>query len=163
VGHPKLLTDMTQDKQTLRAALSAIEPGDDTSSYAELSRVLRSTSESLDDGHRGPCVYRRAEIVSAPGFADLRLGRRYEAGGSSGSNRLPCRTGRSRMSKRPRRVFDTKKVRTVATVAAYGTAESVRKVTLLANGKPLETKQVKFPPTARATVGVPGAGCTVWD
>ena len=38
---------MTQDKQALRAALAAIEPGDDASSYAELSRVLRSTSESL--------------------------------------------------------------------------------------------------------------------
>ena len=34
---------MTQDKQALRAALAAIQQGDDTSSYAELSRVLRST------------------------------------------------------------------------------------------------------------------------
>ena len=46
-GPARLLTDMTQDKQALRAALAAIEPGDDASSYAELSRVLRSTSESL--------------------------------------------------------------------------------------------------------------------
>src|ERR1035441_5946235 len=46
-GASKLLTDMTQDKQSLRAALAAIEQGDDTSSYAELSRVLRSTAESM--------------------------------------------------------------------------------------------------------------------
>ena len=52
----------------------------------------------------------------------------------------------------PRRVFDTKKVRTVATVAGYDTPEAVRKVTLLANGKPLETKQVKVPANGRATV-----------
>ena len=52
----------------------------------------------------------------------------------------------------PRRVFDTKKVRTVATIAGYGTVDAVRKVTLLANGKPLETKQVKVPANGRATV-----------
>ena len=46
-GPSKLLTDMTQDKQALRAALAALQPGDDTSSYAELSRVLRSTAESM--------------------------------------------------------------------------------------------------------------------
>ena len=52
----------------------------------------------------------------------------------------------------PRRVFDTKKVRTVATIAGYGTVDAVRKVTLLANGKPLETKTVKVPASGRATV-----------
>ena len=46
-GPGKLLTDMTQDKQVLLGALASLEPGDDTSSYAEISRVLRSTSESL--------------------------------------------------------------------------------------------------------------------
>src|SRR4051812_45942207 len=39
-GAAKLLTDMTRDKQALRAAVTALEPGDDASSYAELSRVL---------------------------------------------------------------------------------------------------------------------------
>jgi hypothetical protein len=52
----------------------------------------------------------------------------------------------------PRRVFDTKKVRTVATISGYGTVDAVRKVTLLANGKPLETKEVKVPANGRATV-----------
>src|SRR6202044_2748460 len=52
----------------------------------------------------------------------------------------------------PRRGFDTKKGRTGATISGYGTVEAVRKVTLLANGKPLETKQVKVPANGRATV-----------
>src|SRR6202044_1531245 len=52
----------------------------------------------------------------------------------------------------PRRGFDTKKGRTGATISGYGTVEAVRKVTLLANGKPLESKQVKVPANGRATV-----------
>src|ERR1019366_6402485 len=46
-GPGRLLSDMTSDKAALRGALDSIQPGDDASSYAELSRVLRSTSESL--------------------------------------------------------------------------------------------------------------------
>ena len=52
----------------------------------------------------------------------------------------------------PRRVFDTKKVRTVATIAGFNTEDATRKVTLVANGKPVETKQVKVPANSRATV-----------
>ena len=52
----------------------------------------------------------------------------------------------------PRRVFDTKKVRTVATVAGFNTDPATRKVTLLANGKPVESKDVKIPASGRATV-----------
>jgi len=52
----------------------------------------------------------------------------------------------------PRRVFDTKKVRTVATVAGYNTDAATRKVTLVANGKPIETKDVKVPAGGRATM-----------
>ena len=41
---------MTGDKGALRAAIQSIEPGDDASSYSELSRVLRSTAETLKTG-----------------------------------------------------------------------------------------------------------------
>ncbi len=51
----------------------------------------------------------------------------------------------------PRRVFDTKKVRTLATIAGFNTPEATRTVTLMANGKTLETKQVKVPANGRAT------------
>ncbi len=52
----------------------------------------------------------------------------------------------------PRRVFDTKKVRTVATVAGFDTPDATRKVTLLSNGKQVETKDVKIGANGRATV-----------
>ena len=151
-GPAKLLTDMTQDKQALRATLAALDPGDDASSYAELSRVLRSTAESLKtdiDAH----VFTDLQKSSWPAsFLRCAAGRWHEARDPRRSHQRRFPTGRSKTSKRPRRVFDTKKVRTVATIAGYNTPEATRKVTLLANGKPLETKEIKVPANGRATV-----------
>jgi len=150
-GPARLLTDMTQDRQTLRAAVNTLTPGDDTSSYAELARVLRSTSESFKadiDAH----VFTDVQKSSLPpSFSDLKLddGTKLEIHPVA-SAVVPNWTVEN--VEAPRRVFDTKKVRTVATISGYGTVDAVRKVTLLANGKPLETKQVKVPANGRATV-----------
>jgi len=150
-GASKLLTDMTQDKQSLRAAVNGLEPGEDTSSYAELSRVLRSTSESLKTDIVAH-VFTDDQKSSLPAaFSDLKLddGTKLEIH-SVASEPIPNWAVEN--VEAPRRVFDTKKVRTVATIAGYGTVDAVRKVTLLANGKPLETKQIKVPANGRAAV-----------
>lgn len=150
-GGSKLLTDMTQDKQALRAAVNGLEPGEDTSSYAELSRMLRSTSESLKSDIVAHVYTDDQKSSLPPSFSDLKLddGTKLEIH-SVAAEPIPNWTVEN--VEAPRRVFDTKKVRTVATVAGYGTPEAVRKVTLLANGKPLETKEVKVPANGRATV-----------
>jgi hypothetical protein len=150
-GASKLLTDMTQDKQALRAALAAIEQGDDTSSYAELSRVLRSTSESLKTDIVAHVFTDVQKSSLPPSFSDLKLddGTKLEIHPVVSA---PVPNWTVENVEAPRRVFDTKKVRTVATISGYGTVDAVRKVTLLANGKPLETKQVKVPANGRATV-----------
>lgn len=150
-GAGKLLSDMTQDKQALRAAVNSLEPGEDASSYAELSRILRSTSESLKSDIVAH-VFTDDQKSSLPAsFSDLKLdgGTKLEIH-SVATAPIPNWTVEN--VEAPRRVFDTKKVRTVATVAGYGTPDAVRKVTLLANGKPLETKPVKVPANGRATV-----------
>jgi hypothetical protein len=150
-GPARLVTDMTSDRQTLRAAVNALRPGDDTSSYAELSRVLRSASESMKadiDAH----VFTDVQKSSLPpSFSDLKLddGTKLEMHPVA-KDVLPNWTVES--VEAPRRVFDTKKVRTVATVAGYNTPDAERKVTLYANGKALETKTVKVPANGRATV-----------
>ena len=138
-GPSKLLTDMTQDKQALRAALAAIEPGDDASSYAELSRVLRSTAESLKTDIVAH-VFTDVQKSSWPAsFSDLELadGTKLEIHPVASA---PVPNWTVENVEAPRRVFDTKKVRTVATIAGYDTPDATRKVTLLANGKTLETK-----------------------
>ncbi len=150
-GPAKLLSDMTQDKQALRAALNALEPGDGASSYADLSRVLRSTAESLKTKIDAYVFTDLQKTSLPPSFSDLRLadGTKLEVHPVATAP-LPNWTVENVDA--PARVFDTKKVRTLATIAGYGTPEATRHVTLLANGKPLETKDVKVPASGRATV-----------
>jgi len=150
-GPAKLLTDMTQDKQALRASLAAIAPGDDASSYAELSRVLRSTSESLKTDIDAYVFTDIQKSSLPPAFSDLKLadGTKLEIHAVAAA---PVPNWTVENVEAPRRVFDTKKVRTVATITGFDTPEAIRKVTLLANGKPVETKEVKVPADGRATV-----------
>lgn len=150
-GAAKLVTEMTGDKQALRGAIEALEAGDDASSYSELSRVLRSTAETLKTDITAE-VFTDLQKSSWPAsFADVRL----DAGTklnvhSYAEQAIPNFTVENVDA--PRRVFDTKKVRTVATIAGFNTPEATRTVTLVANGKTLETKQVKVPANGRATV-----------
>ena len=150
-GPAKLLTDMTADKQLLRGALQAIEPGDDTSSYAELSRVLRSTLESVKSDIEAH-VFTDLQKSSLPAsFSDLRLDDGTKLVVHAVADKpLPNWTVENVDA--PRRVFDTKKVRTVATIAGYGTPDSTRSVSLVANGKTVETKKVKISAGGRAAV-----------
>ena len=150
-GPAKLLSDMTQDKQALRSAVNALEPGDGASSYADLSRVLRSTAESLKTKIDAYVFTDLQKTSLPPSFSDLRLadGTKLEVHPVATSP-LPNWTVENVDA--PARVFDTKKVRTVATIAGFGTPEATRHVTLLANGKTLETKDVKIPAAGRATV-----------
>lgn len=149
-GPAKLVTDMTGDKQVLRAAVTALDPGDDASSYAEISRVLRSTSEGYKtnvDAH----VFTDIQKSSWPAsFADVRLhdGTKLNVH-NVGAGLTPNWTVEAVDA--PRRVFDTKKVRTIATIASYGGDAVTRNVTLIANGKTIESKPVKIAPGGRAT------------
>jgi hypothetical protein len=150
-GPAKLLTEMTADRQNLRAAVSALEPSDDASSYAELSRVLRSTVES-DKTDIEAHVFTDDQKSSLPAaFSDLKLddGTKLIIHPVATKD-IPNWTVEN--VEAPRRVFDTKKVRTVATIAGFNTEAATRKVTLVANGKDLETKEVKVPANGRATV-----------
>jgi hypothetical protein len=149
-GSAKLLTEMTGDKQALRAAIAAIEPGDDASSYSELSRVLRSTAETQKSDLSAE-VFTDLQKTSWPAsFSDARLDPGTKLNIHSYADKaIPNFTVENVDA--PRRVFDTKKVRTLATIAGFNTPDSTRTVTLVANGKTLETKQVKVPANGRAT------------
>ena len=148
-GAAKLITEMTGDKQALRAAIAAIEPGDDASSYSELSRVLRSAAESQKNDITAE-VFTDLQKSSWPAsFSDARLDPGTKLNIHSYADKaVPNFTVENVDA--PRRVFDTKKVRTLATIAGFNTPDSTRTVTLLANGKTLESKQVKVPANGRA-------------
>src|SRR5580692_2846813 len=150
-GAAKLITEMTGDKQALRAAIAAIEPGDDASSYSELSRVLRSAAESQKSDITAE-VFTDLQKSSWPAsFSDARLDPGTKLNIHSYADKATPNFVVESVDA-PRRVFDTKKVRTLATIAGFNTPEATRTVTLMANGKTLETKQVKVPANGRATV-----------
>jgi hypothetical protein len=52
----------------------------------------------------------------------------------------------------PRRVYDSKKNRVLVTVAGYNNSKSAHNVTLMLNGRNVETKSVEVPENGRATV-----------
>src|SRR5665213_561554 len=150
-GPAKLLTDMTQDKQILLGALASVEPGDDTSSYAEISRVLRSTSESLKSDIEAHVFTDDQQSSWPAAFSDAHLDDGTKLIVHSVADKaIPNWTVENVDA--ARRVFDTKKVRTVATIAGFNTDDATRKVTLVANGKAIESKDVKVPASGRATV-----------
>ncbi|MDP9171828.1 MAG: VWA domain-containing protein, partial [Acidobacteriota bacterium] len=150
-GPAKLLTDMTGDQQLLRAAVSTLEPEDDASSYAEISRILRSTSESLKTDIDAHVFTDLQKSSMPPAFSDLRLDDGTKLTVHSFADKaIPNWTVENVDA--PRRVFDTRKVRTVATIAGFNTEDATRKVTLIANNKTIESKQVKVPANGRAAV-----------
>ena len=161
-GPARLITDLTTDQQALLGALAAIEPGDDASSYAELSRVLRSTSRKSRSPISKPHIFTDdSEILPARGFSDLQLDDGTKLVVHSVADKaVPNWTVENVDA--PRRVFDTKKVRTVATIAGFNTDDATRKVTLVANGKPVETKDVKVPAERPRHGGVPDARRPLW-
>jgi hypothetical protein len=150
-GPSRLLTDITQDKQALRAAVNTLQPGDDASAYADLARVLRSTVETVKSEITAH-VFTDVQKSSMPAaFSDLKLdeGTKLEIHPVASA---PVPNWTVENVDAPRRVFDTKKVRTIATIAGFNTPDSTRKVSLSANGKVLETKDLKVPANGRATV-----------
>jgi hypothetical protein len=150
-GPARLVTDMIGDKQALRAALTGVEVGDDASSYAELSRALRAAAESFRTDITAE-VFSDAQKSSMPAsFSDLRLPDGTKFNFHSVADQ-PVANWAVENVDAPRRVFDTKKVRTLATIASYGPQDATRKVSLIANGKTLETKDLKVPANGRATV-----------
>jgi hypothetical protein len=140
------------DKQALRAAVSGLEVSDDANSYAEVARVLRSTADSAKADVEAHLFTDLQKSSMPPAFSDLKLDDRIRLEVHSATKAAPPPNWTIENVDAPRRVFDTKKVRTAATIAGFNTPDATRKVTLVANGKTLETKEVKVPANGRATV-----------
>src|ERR1700677_3297380 len=67
------LSEVTDDKQQLTAAIDAAELSDDKTSFAELSRALRSTAQSLKLPLRVALYSDMQQTGMPPNFNDLRL------------------------------------------------------------------------------------------
>lgn len=145
------LTQQTDDPGQLRSAIQALQPGDSRSSYAELSRALRSLSEAA---HRPMEVHFFTDAQKSsmpPAFTDLRLGSDTNLViHSTAVDREPNWTVESVSA--PGRIYDPKKVHVQAVVAGLNTPAARKTVSLAIDGKVLESKQVDVPANGRATV-----------
>jgi hypothetical protein len=145
------LTGAAAGRAEIRSAIAGLEAGDRGTSYAALVRALRGAAESL---HRPLEVHLFSDLqqTAMPAvFADLQLppGTRLILEGA------PAKAEENwavEAVAAPSRLFDSKKRRVSATVAGYHTPESRRTVSLVLDGRVLETKSMDIPAGGRATV-----------
>jgi hypothetical protein len=150
-SNAQLMTQPTDDQAELRAAVQAIQPGDSRSSYGEIARSLRSIAVA-----GGPPVeahvitdIQRSSLPSP--FSELSL---------NSNTRLvlhPVASSREpnyfvESVSAPASVYQAKKVRVQTTIGAAGASAGEVAVSLLLNGKTLETRKVNLPATGRAAL-----------
>ncbi|MGB9457230.1 MAG: BatA domain-containing protein [Bryobacteraceae bacterium] len=147
----EVLSEVTGDRQALDAALDAIAPSDGRTSFAGLSRSLRSIAQSLRLPLR-VLLYSDMQQSGMPvNFNDLRLNAdiRLEPHPLV-SKQTPNFTVENVVA--PRRVYSGAKARVLATIAGFGTADAVRNASLTLNGRVIESKSVTVPASGRAAV-----------
>jgi hypothetical protein len=147
----QVMSEVTDDHAPLNAAIDAIESSDARTSFAELARSLRSIAQSIHlplDVH----LYSDMQQTGMPAnFNDLRL---------NAAVRLEPHPLETKEAPNfavenvvaPRRVYDSRKSRVLATVASFGAPKATRSVSLALNHRVLETKTVEVPENGRATV-----------
>jgi hypothetical protein len=145
----QVMSEVTDDHAPLLAAVDAIEASDTRTSFAELARAARSMARSL---HLPVNVqlYSDMQQTGLPGnFNDLRLNEdiRLEAHAVADKD-TPNFAVENVVA--PRRVYDNRKTRVLATIAGFATKKASRTVTLLLNNRVIESKTVDVPESGRA-------------
>jgi hypothetical protein len=147
----QVLSEVTDDHAPLNAAIDSIEPSDSRTSFAELSRSVRSIAKSLKLPLTVHLYSDMQQTGMPPNFNDLRL----NADVKLETHPLVTKEEPNFAVENvvaPRRVFDNKKTRVLATIAGFGVHKDVRAVTLSLNGRAVETKNAEVPDIGRATV-----------
>ncbi|MFN7651110.1 MAG: BatA domain-containing protein [Acidobacteriota bacterium] len=142
---------ISEDPAALRAAVAAITPGDERSSFAELARAARSIAEANRTAIELH-LYSDLQKSSLPGrFADLQLPADAKlVVHEVGSKDLPNFYVES--VRTPGRIFDPKTARLQATVASLHTGAATRKVSVWVDGRQVHARDVTIPAAGRATV-----------
>ena len=151
-GNVQALTQVVTDPNQLRAAVAGITASDSRASFGELARYMRT----LSDAQKMPIDLHLASDLQKssmpPGFADLRLnpGTNLVVHGVAGVEAE--RNWALENMVAPRRVYDPKRVKMQATVVGFATPAAKRTVTLVLNGRELQSKSVDVPANGRAQV-----------
>jgi len=147
----QVLSEVTDDHAPLNAAIDSAEPSYSRTSFAELSRSVRSIAQSLKQPLTVHLYSDMQQTGMPANFNDLRLNADVKLETHPlVAKEEPNFTVENVVA--PRRVFDNKKTRVLATIAGFGVHKDVRAVTLSLNGRAVETKNVEVPEIGRATV-----------
>src|SRR5450432_2932193 len=147
----QVMSEITDDHNPLNAAIDSIEPSDARTSFAELARSLRSISQSI---HLPLAVHLYSDMQQTgwpQNFNDLRLNAdvQLQPHGIE-AKEIPNFAVENVVA--PRRVYEARKSRVLATIAGFGNKKATRNVSLILNGRVTETKQVAVPENGRAPV-----------
>jgi ABC-type arginine transport system ATPase subunit len=147
----QVMSEITDDHAPLNAGIDSIEPSDARTSFGELVRSLRSISQAA----RLPLevhLYSDMQQSGMPAnFNDLRLNADVRlVTHPIEAKPTPNFTVENVVA--PRRVYDSKNTRVLATIAGFNNQKAVRKVTLMLNGRTIETKTAEVPENGRASV-----------
>src|SRR5271155_3293572 len=150
-SHVHMLTQPVEDAEQLKLAIQSIQPSDERSSYAELARTLRTIAQSSRVPLEVHFVSDMQKSSLPPSFTDLRLGGDtnlifHSVAGAREPNWLV------ESVTAPGKIYDPKKVRVQAVVAGIGTDAAKRNVSLVLDGRVLESKSVDVPAGGRASV-----------
>lgn len=149
-GQVQAMTQQINDPNELRAAVAAIQPSDGRANFGELVRFSRTLSESTKMPIELHLVSDLQKSALPPGFTDLRLSGDTTLVLHPVGGELPNWTVENVVA--PRRVYDPKRVRIQATIAGFAAPAAKRSVSLLLNGKTVQTKTVDVPAGGRAQV-----------
>jgi hypothetical protein len=161
-GTVQAMTQPTSDAGELRGAITSIRQSDSRASFGELARYTRTLAESVKMPIELHLMSDLQKSAMPPGFTDLRLDPETKLVLHQIGKAEPNWSVENVVA--PRRVYDTKKARVVATIASYrpqdaasGTPATIpppvkKTVSLLVNGKVLQTKAVDVPAGGRASV-----------
>jgi hypothetical protein len=142
------MTQPTEDADQLRTAIQSIQPSDERGSYGEFARALRTIAQSS----RIPLeVHFSTDLQKSslpPAFADLRLGQEtnlifHSVADSKDPNWMV------ESVTAPAKIYDPKKVHVQAVIANVGGDAAKRTVSLVLDGKVLESKSVDVPDNGR--------------
>ena len=145
------LTQPVEDADQLKAAIRSIQPSDEQSSFGELARALRTISQTSKIPLEVHFASDLQKSSMPPAFADLRLGTDtklvfHPVADSKDPNWMV------ESVTAPAKIYDPKKVRVDAVIAGVNTPAAMRTVSLVLDGKVLESKTVNVPANGRASV-----------
>jgi hypothetical protein len=151
-----LMTQAIEDQSALRAAVQAIEPGDGHGNFGELARAVRALAESSRTPIELDLFSDMQRTDLAPNFSDMALPDNVTLVQHAViAKAQPNWTVESVDA--PGEVWgkDAKPTRVQAVIAGYGTPAAQRRVSLVANGQTISTKNVSIPANGKAAVEFP--------